>query len=149
MRIRWDIVGAALAVPGFVVIASFIALGPLVEWAGCAQTGLEVRCPATPSGSIAGFAGQVVALTLVFSFIGVGIVPPVYSALWLLRLLLRRFSWPVVIGVFLGLAFAVGAIGRLAQEHGRDTLIGLSAFAVVGALIWRAVRRRRAAPPQA
>ena len=146
MRIRWDIVGALLAVPGFVVIASFVALGPLVEWAGCTQIGLETRCPATTAGSIAGFAGHVVALTLVFSFIGVGIVPPLYSALWLLRRLLLRYPWPVVIGAFFGLAFVAGVVSRLAQDGGRDALIGLAAFAIVGGLIWRAVRRRRAPP---
>lgn len=146
MRIRWDIVGGVLAIPGFVVIASFVALAPLVEWAGCTQTGLETRCPATPAGGIAGFAGTVVALTLIFSYVGIGIVPPVYSVLWVLRLLMRRYGWLAVIGAFFGLAFLAGVVSRLAVEPSRDMLIGLATVAIVGWLVWRVVRKRRTPP---
>lgn len=146
MRIRWDIVGALLAVPGFVVIACVLAWEPLTDWAECSLVGLETRCPPTVSGAVARLVGTVVTLTYVFSFVGIGMLPPIYSLLWTLRMVARRYGWPVTIGAVLGLAVLAGVAGRLGQERGREALIGLVAFAIVGGLIWRAVRRRRAPP---
>ncbi len=146
MRIRWDIVGAVLAIPGFVVIACVLTWEPLTDWAECSLVGLETRCPPTVSGAVARFVGTVVTLTYVFSFVGIGMLPPVYSLLWALRMTARRCGWPMAIGTVLGLAVLAGVVGRLGQERNRDALIGLAAFAIVGWLVWRAIRKRRAPP---
>lgn len=147
MRIRWDIIAGILAIPGFVVIACVLAWAPLADWAECSLIGMEMRCPPTPSGAVARFVGTVVTLTYIFSFVGIGILPPVYSVLWALRRAMRRFGWSAVIGAFFVLSVALGMVARLLHDGNTDTLIGLAALGVVAWFVWRAVRRRRAPPP--
>ncbi len=100
MTIRWGLsIGWLLAVPGLVVIACFALLWPLASWAACSVAGVEVRCPQTVPGRLAEAAGAVVATTVVLSHVGIGIVPPLYSALWVALRLARRFGWLVLLGL--------------------------------------------------
>ena len=69
--------------------------------------GIEVRCPQTPPGRIAEAAGAVVAATVVFATVGVGLVPPIYSALWIALRIARRIGWLWGIGLIVLAAAAL------------------------------------------
>ena len=98
---RWGLVlGWLLAIPGLIVIACFALVGPLAAWAGCSVSGgIEVRCPQTPPGRLAEAAGAVVAATVVLAYVGIGLVPPIYSALWIALRIARRVGWLWALGL--------------------------------------------------
>lgn len=111
VTMRWGLaIGWLLALPGLAVIACFAALWPLASWAGCTVTGVEVRCPATPPGRIAEAAGAVVAATAVLAYVGIGLLPPLYSAVWVMLRLARRIGW----WWLLGLVMLAGILARVA-----------------------------------
>jgi hypothetical protein len=96
-RRRWLLaLGWLLTLPGLWVIASMILLDTVSRWAGCPSP-VGLRFPPCPQGSAGGLADamrQSVALTMIASFIGIGVIPPFYSAVFIsLRLARRLGRW--------------------------------------------------------
>lgn len=107
---RWGLaLGWLLAIPGLVVIACFALVAPLAAWVGCGVAGLEVRCPQTPLGRFADAVGAVVSATVILAYFGVGLVPPIYSALWAGLRAARRFGWLWGVAVVVLAAIAMRA----------------------------------------
>lgn len=88
--------GWLLTLPGLWVIASFLLFTPVSRWAGCpAPLGVDFRpCPPGPLAGLADAMRQSVAITLIASFIGVGILPPIYTGVFIAaRMALRVENW--------------------------------------------------------
>ncbi len=110
---RWGLVlGWVLAIPGLIVIACFVLVASLAAWAGCSVAGIEVRCPQTAPGRLVEAAGAVVAATVVYAYVGVGLVPPIYSALWVALRIARRFGWLWSLGLVVLVAAALSVASR-------------------------------------
>ncbi|MDP2804024.1 MAG: hypothetical protein Q8O26_19310 [Phreatobacter sp.] len=76
--------GWLLSLPGLWVILSVVLLAPVSGLAGCAApSGLSFPpCPPGPWAALADGMRLTVALTAIMSFVGIGIVPPLYSAIF-------------------------------------------------------------------
>jgi len=146
---RWPLViGWILALPGLWVIASFLLFSPMSDWAACpAPLGVDFRpCPPGPLAGLADAMRQTVAITLIATFIGIGILPPLYAAGFVAaRLAIRIDRWRrrlpdggeaprqpgrlaiLTVAIVLGGAFAAGMAGRILQEA-RSGVLSLAAF---------------------
>ncbi len=139
----WLVLGWILALPGLWVIASFLLFTPVSNWAGCpAPLGMDFRpCPPGPLAGVADAMRQSVAITLLLSFIGVGVLPPFYSgffvALRIGRFLDRWWArrrgerddsvrWgravAIAFALFMGLAMVAGMAGRILEDAGNGRL---------------------------
>lgn len=168
---RWPLlVGWILALPGLWVIASFLLFPALSDWAGCpAPLGLDFRpCPPGPLAGLADAMRRSVAITLIASFIGIGILPPLYAAGFVAaRLAIRIDRWRrrlpdggeaprqpgrlviLTVAIVLGGAAGAGLVARIVQEA-RSGALSLAGFAegvlgltVMGALVYGAYRLGR------
>lgn len=165
---RWLlVVGWLLALPGLWVIASFLMFSPLSDWAGCpAPLGVDFRpCPPGPLAALADAMRTSVAITLIATFIGIGILPPLYAAGFVAaRLAIRIDRWRrrlpdgseaprqpgrlviLTFAIVLGGAVAAGMAGRMIEDARRGTFSlagfgeGLLGLAVMGALVYGAYR---------
>lgn len=133
----WLVLGWLLTLPGLWVIASFLLFTPLSNWAGCpAPLGMDFRpCPPGPLAGLADAMRQSVAITLLLSFIGVGVLPPLYSGVFVAirigRFLDRWWArrrgegeapvrWgravAIALALFMGLAMIAGMVGRILAD---------------------------------
>ncbi len=167
------VAGWLLALPGLWVIASFVLQGFVSQWAGCpSPTGMNFPpCPPGSAGALADAMRQTVLITLLASFVGIGMLPPLYSAVfvawrlanaievWRLK---RQGKWPasvstgrvVAVGFFLfmALAMAAGMIARILSdarsskaalgEFG-EGMLGLAAMAALAYGVYRLVIKLR------
>jgi hypothetical protein len=76
--------GWLLSLPGLWVILSVVLLAPVSGLAGCAApSGLSFPpCPPGPWAALADGMRRTVALTAIMSFVGIGIVPPLYTLIF-------------------------------------------------------------------
>jgi hypothetical protein len=162
--------GWIVALPGLWVIGSFLIQGPVSVWAGCpGPTGMVFPpCPPGGAGAIADAMRATVLVTLLASFIGIGILPPLYSGLFVATRLVVGFSrwWQrrhgapesgvsgwrlaaISLGVFLALVMAAGMVGRIMADASSGPpalaefaqgLLGLAVMAGLVYVIYRLVR---------
>jgi len=89
-RTSWTaILAAVLTLPGFWVIASLLSARMATRAADCTFTGqgfLRAQCPATPLGALASAMHETVNFTVYFAFVGIGLVPPLYTIGYVLTL---------------------------------------------------------------
>ena len=165
---RWLlVVGWILALPGLWVITSFLLFSPLTDWAGCpAPLGVDFRpCPPGPLAGLADAMRTSVAITLIATFIGIGILPPLYAAGFVAaRLAIRIDRWRrrlpdggevprqpgrlviLTFAIVLGGAVAAGMAGRMIEDARRGTFSlagfgeGLLWLAAMVALVYGAYR---------
>lgn len=147
---RWPlIVGWILTLPGLWVIASFLLFTPVSTWAGCAAPiGVDFRpCPPGPLAGIADAMRQSVAITLLLSFIGVGVLPPLYAGSFVAIRIGRRLDrwWTrrrgegespvrwgravaIAVALFMALATVAGMVGRILTDasSGRLSMAGFA-----------------------
>jgi hypothetical protein len=154
-RRHWVLMlGWLLTLPGLWVIASMILLDTMSRWAGC-PAALGLRFPPCPPGLAGGLADamrQSVAVTLIASFIGVGAIPPLYSAVFISLRLARRLGrwlarrrqggadvaeptsgrvWGLGFALFLGLLMLAGFLHAiLASAAGPNALADLGSGAL-------------------
>jgi len=133
----WLVLGWILALPGLWVIASFLMLTPVSSWADCpAPLGVDFRpCPPGPLAGLADAMRQSVAITLILSFVGVGVLPPLYSGFFIAARIGRRVerwwlrrrgeeegavrTWRAVaiaLVLFVGLTMVAGMVGRILAD---------------------------------
>jgi hypothetical protein len=130
-RRRWGLrIGWLLAVPGLVVIACFLALTPLAGWAGCTMSGWDIVCPPGLSGEAARGVHFVVVMTAIFSFVGFGLLPPLYAVafcgarfvIWIaarepVRSMQPTRRFLALAGVVLALIALLGVVLRILGEQ--------------------------------
>ncbi len=159
-------IGWLLTLPGLWVIASMILLDAVSRWAGCpGPRGLSFPpCPPGFAGGLADAMRQSVAFTMIASFVGIGAIPPLYSAWFIALRLARRLGlwwarrngdpaiepstgrvWSLGFALLLGLLMLAGLVhGMIASASGPNALADLGSgalgLAAVIAIIYGGLR---------
>ena len=158
-RRRWLIAfGWVLTLPGLWIIASFVLLDWVSRMAGCpAPSGMSFPpCPSTGWGPFADAVRSTVAVSAITMFVGVGALPPAYSAGFIAtRLAIRlgerlnaRTGGPsagVRFGLIFGMCLVAAVAIRLAtgQQDAGELATGLLGLAVMLAVIYGGYRLAR------
>lgn len=164
----WLVLGWILALPGLWVIASFLMLTPVSNWADC---------PA-PLAGLADAMRKSVAITLILSFVGVGVLPPLYSGFFIAARIGRRLerwwlrrrgeeegavrTWRAVaiaLVLFVGLTMVAGMVGRILADASsarlslKELAEGMMGLAVMIGVVYGGyrllrwgIRKRRGSP---